>query len=97
MGLKNVGCKKGELELINCNYKMSTCGHNKDVSIQCILREDQKLKNITVHVNIIDINVPSAEHIAVVSWVLHNTTTDEPTSFAVKCSNEQQMKWVHLW
>ena len=28
-------------------------------------------------------------HTALISWVLYNTTADEPTSFDIKCSNEK--------
>ena len=66
---------------------MHDCDHSEDVSVRCILREDQRVKNITLSVEII--SVPSTVHTALISWVLYNTTTDEPTSFDVKCSNEK--------
>ena len=65
------------------------CGHNKDVSVRCILREDQRVKNMTVSANVIDTNTPSTVHTTLISWVLHNTTMDEPTSFDMECSNER--------
>ena len=65
---------------------MHNCDHSEDVSVRCILREDQRVKNITLSVEII--SVPSTVHTALISWVLYNTTVDEPTSFDVKCSNE---------
>ena len=57
--------------------------------MQCILREDQRVKNVNISVDIIEINALSPVHTALISWVLYNTTLDEPTSFDVKCSNEK--------
>ena len=84
---KNVGCKGGESKLLDCTYRISDCGHNKDVSVQCILREDQRVKNITLDVNVV--SAPAGTlHTAFVSWILHNTTAEEPNSFDVKCFNK---------
>ena len=78
-----------ERELLECVHNMShNCGHSKDISVRCILREDQRVKNMTVSANVIDTNTPSTVHTALISWVLHNTTMDEPTSFDIECSNE---------
>ena len=88
--LEGVDCNGRESTLLECGYREpSNCRHNKDVSVRCILRVDQKVKNITVDANVININVPSAVHTALISWVLYNSTMDEPASFDVKCSNEQ--------
>ena len=88
--LDEVDCDGWESTLLDCDYaEPSNCHHNKDVSVRCILRVNQKVKNITVDADIIDINVPSAVHTAHISWVLYNSTMDEPASFDVKCSNEQ--------
>ena len=58
---------------------MHNCQHYEDVSVQCILREDQRVKNITIDVDII--SAPSTGvHAALISWVLHNQTMDEPNS-----------------
>ena len=66
---------------------MHNCQHYEDVSVQCILREDQRVKNITIDVDII--SAPSTGvHAALISWVLHNQTMDEPNSFDIKCSNK---------
>ena len=86
----NVRCNGMESELLNCARAMSSnCGHSKDVSVQCILREDQRVKNMTVSANVIDTNTPSNVHTALISWMLYNTTMDEPTSFDIECSNER--------
>ena len=82
----NVRCRM-ESELLECVRNMShNCGHSKDVSVQCILREDQRVKNMTVSANVIDTNTPST---VLISWVLYNTTMHEPTSFDIGCSNER--------
>ena len=44
---------------------------------------------MTVSANIVDTNTPSTVHTALISWVLYNTTMDEPTSFDIECSNER--------
>jgi hypothetical protein len=87
----NVGCNGRESELFECSHDTpySNCGHNRISGVQCILREDQRVKNMIVSVDIIDINTPSIVHTALISWVLYNTTTDEPISFDVECSNER--------
>ena len=56
------------------------------------MREDQRVKNITVSMEIVPNQPPSTVHTALISWVFHNnnyTTTDIPNLFDVKCSNEQ--------
>ena len=86
---KNVGCKGGEPKLLDCTNHISDCGHNKDVSVQCILREDQRVKNITLDVNIVSAPAGTVHvHTAFISWILHNTTAEEPNSFDVKCFNK---------
>ncbi len=86
----NVGCNGMELKLLNCTRNTpSNCGHNKDVSVRCILRDDQRIKNMTVSANVIDMNTPSTVHTALISWALYNTTMDEPISFDVECSDER--------
>ena len=78
-----------ELALLDCSHPrlfMHDCNHRKDASVQCILKDNQRVKNITLSVEII--SVPSIVHTALIPWVLYNTTTDEPNSFDVKCSNE---------
>ena len=89
IALDNVNCNGGEPTLLNCSHHglfVHNCDHSEDVSVRCILREDQRVKNITLSVEVI--NSPSTVHTALISWVLYNTTADEPTSFDVKCSNE---------
>ena len=89
IALDDVDCNGREPTLLNCSHReflMHNCDHSEDASVQCILREDQRVKNITLSVEVID--TPSTVHTALISWVLHNTTTDEPKSFDVKCSNE---------
>jgi hypothetical protein len=53
------------------------------------LKEDQRVKNITLSVEIINDYSPSTVHTALISWALYNTTKDEPNSFDVECSNER--------
>ena len=57
------------------------------LSVRCILRDDQRVKNMTVSANVIDTNTPSTVHTALISWMLYDTTVDEPTSFDIECSN----------
>ena len=57
--------------------------------MRCILREDQRVKNMTVSANVIDTNTPSTVHTTLISWMLYNTTMDKPTSFDIECSNER--------
>ena len=84
----NVRCNGMESKLLNCARAMSSnCGHSKDISVQCILRDDQRVKNMTVSANIINTNTPSTVHTALISWMLYNTTVDEPTLFDIECSN----------
>ena len=90
--MDNVDCEGNEATLLNCSHRglfVHNCDHSEDVSVRCILREDQRVKNITVSVEIIQNQPPSTVHTALISWVLYNTTTDSPNSFDVKCSNEQ--------
>ena len=89
IALDNVDCNGREPTLLNCSHRgffVHDCDHSKDASVQCILREDQRVKNITLSVEVID--TLSTVHTALISWELHNTTTDKPKSFDVKCSNE---------
>ena len=89
--LDNVNCNGVEKKLLDCRHRglfvHINCDHSKDVSVRCVLREDQRVKNITLSVDII--NTPSTVHTVLISWVLLNTTTDEPNSFDVECFNEQ--------
>jgi hypothetical protein len=90
--LDDVVCSGTESTLLNCDHNElfdHNCDHSEDVSVRCILKEDQRVKNITLSVEIINYYSPSAVHTALISWVLYNTTTDEPTSFDVECSNER--------
>ena len=89
--LDNVNCNGMEVRLLDCPHRRlsmhdGNCDHSKDISIGCVLREDQRVKNITLSVEII--NTPSNVHTAVISWVLHKTTMDEPNSFDVTCFDE---------
>ena len=86
-----VNCNGREPELLQCSYEApsSNCGRNRVISVLCILRDDQRVKNMTVSANIIDTNTPSNVHTALISWMLYNTTMDEPTSFDIECSNER--------
>ena len=88
-----VNCNGMESELFECSHDTpsisSNCGHNRIVSVRCILRDNQRVKNMTVSANVIDINTPSTVHTALISWVLYNTTVDKPTLFDVECSNER--------
>ena len=84
---KNVGCVGGESKLLDCANRSSDCGHNKDVSVQCILREDQRVKNITLDVRVVSAPAGTV-HAAFISWILHSTTAEEPNSFDVKCYNK---------
>ena len=83
-----VSCNGMESTLFGCTRHGANCGHNKDVSVRCILRENQRAKNITVSIDIIDINAPSIVHTALITWELFDPTMDEPVSFDVKCLNE---------
>ena len=88
--LDDVNCNGVETALLDCRHPwlfVHNCDHSEDVSVRCVLREDQRVKNITLSVDII--NIPSTVHTALISWVLHNTTMDEPNSFDVECFNEQ--------
>ena len=82
-----------ESKLFECSYEPPSdspnCGRNRVVSVRCILREDQRVKNMTVSANVIDTNTPSNVHTALISWMLYDTTMDEPTSFDIECSNER--------
>ena len=83
----SVRCNGTESELLECNRNMpANCGHHKDVSVRCILTEDQRVKNMTVSANVVDTKTPST---VLISWVLYNITMDEPTSFDIECSNER--------
>ena len=85
--LGNVDCNGEESTLLECDNHNYNCGHNEDVSVRCILREDQRVKNITLDVDVI--NAPSTGvHTALISWILHNNTADEPNSFDIKCFNK---------
>ena len=94
MMLDNANCTGTETTLLNCSrhelvpVNNNHCNHNSDISVRCILREDQRLKNITIDVEII--SAPSNVHTytALISWMLYNTTMNEPSSFDIKCSNE---------
>ena len=95
IALDDVNCEGNEATLLNCSHRglfVHNCDHSKDVSVRCILREDQRVKNITVSVEIIRNQPPSTVHAVLISWVFNNNnyaTTDIPNSFDVKCSNEQ--------
>ena len=96
MVLDDVTCAGTETTLLSCFDSghnlvpaVGDCNHNNDISVRCVLKEEQQIKNINISVNIIDVNAPSTVHTALISWVLYNTTMDEPTTFDVKCSNEQ--------
>ena len=97
MVLDNVECTGMESKFLNCSHHElvplpdghpdNDCNHNDDISVRCILKEEQRVKNVTVSIEII--NAPSTGvHTAFISWVLYNTTMDEPNSFDIKCSNE---------
>lgn len=89
--MDNVNCVGGESTLLQCDHSglfKHNCDHGKDVSVRCILREDQRVKNITLSVEIIN-NSPSTVHTVLISWVLYNNTLDEPNSFDVRCSSGQ--------
>jgi hypothetical protein len=92
--LDRVRCTGDELRLLNCRRNglfefTDNCDHDEDISVRCILRYDQRMKNMTVNVDIINIYTPSTVHTGLISWVLYNTTTDEPNSFDVECFNER--------
>ena len=80
-----------ESKLFECSHETpsANCGRNRVISVLCILRDDQRVKNMTVSANVIDTNTPSTVHTTLISWVLYNTTMDEPTSFDIECSNER--------
>ena len=85
--LGNVDCNGEESTLLECDNHNYNCRHNEDVSVRCILREDQRVKNITLDVDVI--NAPSTGvHTALISWILYNSTADEPNSFDIKCFNK---------
>ena len=89
--LDDVDCNGRETALLDCRHRrlfMHNCDHSKDVSVRCVLREDQRVKNITLSVDII--NIPSTVHTVLISWVLHKTTMDEPNSYAVTCFDESE-------
>ena len=95
--LDNVDCLGSETALLSCSHRgllVNNCDHSKDVSVRCVLREDQRVKNITLSVHII--NVPSTVHTALISWVLHKTTMDEPNSFYVTCFDESEQHIVAM-
>ena len=84
----NVRCNRMESELLKCGHNMSSnCGHSKDVSVRCILREDQRVKNMTVSVDVTNTNTPSTVHTTLISWMLYDTTMNKPTLFDMECSN----------
>ena len=97
--LYNVTCLGNETKLLNCPHlglPVGNCSvnHNRDISVRCVLREDQRVKNITLSVDII--NISSTVHTALISWVLHNTTMDEPNSFDVTCFDESKQHSVAM-
>ena len=90
MVLDNFTCNGTETTLLNChNHSISangSCSHNHDISVRCVLKEEQRIKNINISITInSDINALSAVHTALISWVLYNSTMDmdEPISFDV--------------
>ena len=91
--MDDVNCNGGESTLLDCNHRElfeHNCNHGEDVSVRCILKEDQRVKNISLSVEIINNNhSPSTVHTALISWVLHNYTMDEPITFDIECSNER--------
>ena len=95
--LDNVNCNGMETALLDCRHRrlfVHNCDHSKDVSVRCVLRKDQRVKNITLSVDII--NIPSTVYTALISWVLHKTTMDEPNSFFVICSDESKQHSVAM-
>ena len=90
--MDNVDCNGGESTLLDCDHHglfEHNCNHGEDVSVRCILKENQRVKNISLSVEIVNNYSPSTVHTALISWVLYNTTVDEPTLFNVECSNEK--------
>ena len=89
IALNNVHCNGNESTLLNCSHNglfVHNCDHSKDASVQCILREDQRVKNITLSVEVIETQSTTV-HTALITWMLYNTTMDKPNSFDVKCFN----------
>ena len=68
---------------------MHNCDHSKDAGVICNLKEDQRVKNITLHAEIV-MDSPGTVHTALISWELnYDPTMDKPTSFDIKCFNEE--------
>ena len=71
--LGNVDCNGEESTLLECDNHNYNCRHNEDVSVRCILREDQRVKNITLDVDVI--NAPSTVLVCTLPLSLGYCTT----------------------